>query len=263
MEKNIKSENFEIKKIFNKFAFPKNSILFIHSDITNYSTHSKSWLEKCGNLYNFFNDYFKNNTIAVPTFTYSFCKNKKFDLIKSPSEVGIFTEYFRIQENVVRSNHPIFSIAAKGKYAKILTDNLSNSSTGDGSIFEKLKVFDAYILFFGSGFIQSCTFLHYIEQCKKVNYRYSKYFRGKAKIHNRFYDDIWEFYVRNTEIYKFKDWGKNPLIERDLKKNKLLIEKCTKNLKISYCSTRKIFKFISKKLENNENYIIGSKPTKL
>ena len=263
MVEDIKRQNTKIKRLLDKFSFPKNSIFFIHSDITNYNVHSKNWSEKCKNLYGFFSEYFKDSTIAVPTFTYSFCRNKYFDLQNSPSEVGIFTEYFRNQKNVLRSSHPIFSIAAKGKNSNLLTTNLSNSSTGNGSIFEKLKVFDAYIIFFGSGFIESCTFLHYIEQCNKVNYRYSKYFEGKIRIKNRTFKDKWEFYVRNTELYKFKEWKKYPLIEKDLKKKRLLVEKKVSNLKVSYCSARKIFKFISKKLKKNENYITGSKPIKL
>lgn len=256
-------EDIEIEKILNKFSFPKDSIFFIHTDITNYRTQAKNWLEKCKSLYHFIDVHFKNHTVIVPTFTYSFCKNKTFDNLKSPSEVGIFTEYFRNQKKVIRSNHPIFSVAAKGKHAKILINNLSNSSTGDGSIFEKLKVFNAYIICFGSGFMESCTFLHYIEQCQRVHYRYSKFFSGKIIFQNKIIKDKWEFYVRNTELYKFKKWAKNPLILRDLRNKRLLIERKTAKFKISYCSAKEIFNFITKKLKKNENYIIGSKPSRL
>ena len=261
MKKNL--DDKMIKKVLDSFSFPKKSIFFIHTDITNYNIKSNNWLEKSKNLYNFFDNYFKNHTILVPTFTYSFCKTKKFSKNESPSEVGIFTEYFRNQKSIKRSNHPIFSVAGKGSAIYSLIDNLSFSSTGDGSIFERLKVFDSYIIFFGSGFLESCTFLHYIEQCARVNHRYSKYFEGKVVDNNKIYNGVWEFYVRNNEIFEFKEWSKNSQIEKDLKKNKILIEKKLGNLTISYCSTRKLFNYVMKKILNNENYILGSKPKKL
>jgi|TARA_B110000037_G_scaffold221591_1_gene293089 aminoglycoside 3-N-acetyltransferase len=259
----VKLENIKIKKILDNFSFPKNSIFFIHTDISNYDIRSNNWFEKCKNLYSFFDDYFKSHTILVPTFTPSFCKTKLFYKDRNPSEVGIFTEYFRNQKNVKRSNHPMFSVAGKGALIKPLTENLSSSSTGDGSIFERLKVFDSYIIFFGSDFIESCTFLHYVEQFVKVNYRYSKYFNGKVVEKDKVHKGKWEFYVRNTEVFKFKELNRGSQIERDLKKNKILIEKKLGNLKISYCSSRKLFDFVTKKILTNESYILGAKPIKL
>ncbi len=261
MKKNL--ENIKIKKILDSFFFPKKSIFFIHTDITNYYTISKNWLEKCNNLNNFLSSYFKDHTILLPTFTYSFCKTKIFDKNKSPSEVGIFTEYFRNQKNVKRTGHPIFSVAGKGPAINTLINNLGSSSTGDGSIFERLKVFDSYIIFFGSGFLESCTFLHYIEQSAKVSHRYSKYFNGRVIDKGGEQKGTWEFYVRNTEVFQFKEWSKNPQIEKDLKKNKILVEKKVGNLKISYCSARELFQYVIKKISSNENYILGSKPKKL
>ncbi len=261
MKKNL--ENSKITKVLDSFYFSKKSIFFIHTDISNYNINSHSWFEKCKNLYNFFDKYFKNNTILVPTFTYSFCKTGIFNKDRNISEVGIFTEYFRNQKNVKRSNHPIFSIAAKGTYANNFIDNLSYSSSGYGSVFERLKVFDTYIIFFGCRFLESCTFLHHIEQCARINYRYSKYFKGKIIEKNKSYTGIWEFYVRNTEIFKFEKWSKNSQIEKDLIKNKILIKKKVSNLEISYCSTRKLFDYVTKKIKINESYILGKKLKKL
>ena len=35
-------------------------------------------------------------TLIVPTFTYSFCKKEVFEALKTPSTVGIFSEFIRI-----------------------------------------------------------------------------------------------------------------------------------------------------------------------
>ena len=193
-------ENTKISKIIDSFKFKKKSIFFIHTDLTHYNAKSNNWYEKCSNLYKFLNQKFKNDTILLPAFSWSFCKTKKFDIKSTPSEVGIFTEYFRNQKGVKRSNHPIFSIAAKGENSNLFTSNLSHSSTGEGSIFERLRTFDTYIIFFGSGFIQSCTFLHYIEQMAKIDYRYSKFFEGSVKDGNKIKYGVWEFYKNNEYL---------------------------------------------------------------
>ena len=265
MMKNLmnKNQNKEIIKTLDSFNFPKNSIFFLHTDLTNYFPDSIKWYEKCSSLYDLLNFYFKSHTLVVPTFTYSFCKNGIFDKDISNSEVGIFTEYFRNQKNVIRSNHPIFSVSSIGPNSQLFKDNLSCSSTGNGSIFERLKVFDAYILFIGAKFIESCTFLHYIEQCKRIEYRYSKYFKGKVIEKNKTTTGNWEFFVRNIELYKFKKWNKFPQIERDLVKNNILKSKKISNLGISYCSSRLLFNFVSQKLKKNPYYILGQKPSRL
>lgn len=254
-----KTDNFLIKKIFDSFNFKKNNFFLIHTDLSNYLPNY-SWKEKCESLNNFFNEYFVHKTILIPTFTYSFCKTGLYNKKKTNSEVGIFTEYFRIQKNTIRTDHPIFSFACRGKNAKLIFENNSNSATGKGSVFEKLRVFDANIIFFGTNFINSCTFLHYIEQCFNVEYRYSKFFFEKNKSANT---KEWEFYVRNIELFKFPNLKFNKKITVDLRKNKILFEKKINNLRISYCSARKLYDFIFKKLQKNKYYILGSKPSYL
>jgi aminoglycoside 3-N-acetyltransferase len=256
-------QNQNIIKTFNNFNFSNNNIFFLHTDLTNYFPNSNNWLEKCSSLYDLLIEYFKNHTLIVPSFTYSFCKTRLFNKKDSNSEVGIFTEYFRNQKNTIRSNHPIFSVSSIGPNSNLFENNLSTSSTGDGSIFERLRVFDADIIFIGAKFMESCTFLHYIEQCKKVNYRYSKNFEGKIIDGNKSYYGSWEFFVRNTELYNFREWKKYPKIERDLIKNKILIKKKISNLEISYCSVRKLFDFVSNKIDRNMYYILENKPTRL
>ena len=61
----------------------------------------------------------------MPTFTYSFCKTGIFNVQKSRSEVGLFSEYFREKCGNFRSDHPILSVCGKGKLAKDIINNIS------------------------------------------------------------------------------------------------------------------------------------------
>ena len=48
----------------------------------------------------------ENGTLIMPTFTYSFCNKENYDMQKSPSTVGILTEYYRKYPNIERTWHP-------------------------------------------------------------------------------------------------------------------------------------------------------------
>ena len=51
-------------------------------------------------------------TICVPTFTYSFCRGEDFDPASTPSSMGLFPERVRQLPSALRSEDPLFSIAA-------------------------------------------------------------------------------------------------------------------------------------------------------
>ncbi len=147
--------------VFGKLAtFDRNALLQAHIDLLR---------KAVGN----------QGTLVFPTFTYSFCKGEPFDPRNSPSTVGILTEYFRAQPGVVRSNHPIFSVAAQGPLADELC-NVGSDSFDMDSIFGKLRTRQAKILFLGAPF-HSCTFVHHIEQMHGIPYRYMKTFAGTIR----------------------------------------------------------------------------------
>lgn len=248
------------KNSLQKININQNDLIMIYTDLSSFS--KGSWGEKCKLFYKYLDKYFgKNGTILVPAFTYSFCKNQYFDNLKSKSEVGIFDEYFRNQVKVKRSYHPIFSFSLFGKIKDTFLENNSNSATGNGSIFEKFFSMDGKILFFGSRFINSCTFLHFIEQSNRIHYRYSKIFRGNIKINNKIYKDKdFEFFVRATERLKFLDYNKSTKIEKDLLKSKILKKITNNKFSISMCESKKLYNFVEKKIKVNPNYIIDHKP---
>jgi aminoglycoside 3-N-acetyltransferase len=246
---------FQFVKILRNLGIKSNDTILVHSDLSKINI-GFSWKDKCLKFYKYLEKYFMpNGTILVPTFTYSFCKTGKFNKVKSPSELGVFTEYFRKQKNHLRSNHPIFSFSIKGKLKNIISNNNSLSATGKGSVFEKLFYLDAKILFFGVSLIKSCTFLHFVEQSVGVPYRYSKYFKKKNVKKKKI-----EFYVRKTEQYKFYPLKENSSIEKDLLKNNIYTKSKLIKENIGICNCKNLFFFVKKKLQKNKYYIIGKKP---
>lgn len=124
-----------------------------------------------------------SGTLMMPTFTYSFCRGEDFDLLESPSTVGMLTEHFRNQPDVDRTPEPIFSSAVHGPVAPEWRARLfgvgDKNCFGEDSVFAYLHDVDAVLLFFGVGF-EFCTYLYLIEQRRSVAYRYLKRFAGRV-----------------------------------------------------------------------------------
>jgi aminoglycoside 3-N-acetyltransferase len=91
-------------------------------------------------------------------------ENKRFDVTKTESSMGIITELFRRKKDVVRSLNPAHPILAYGPDAKwIISDHDKTLySCGIGSPFEKILELNAKALFFDVPF-SMMTFFHYLE----------------------------------------------------------------------------------------------------
>jgi aminoglycoside 3-N-acetyltransferase len=174
--------------------------VFVHSDtqLAMYLFRA-DWLEECMELLlkSFEEVLGPSGTLVVPTFNYDFCNGKPYNHQKTLSQVGKFTNYILQQPDMKRSLHPIFSCAAIGADADIC-DNVSKSAFGKISIFDRLNLVNAKIVFFGCPF-ERCTFIHYVEQSHGVKYRFLKDFTGTIINNNREYTDTFDFLVRDLD----------------------------------------------------------------
>ncbi|OEJ64780.1 hypothetical protein BEN30_16035 [Magnetovibrio blakemorei] len=134
----------------------------------------------------------------VPTYTYSFTKDKKFDPATTPSDIGPFTEFFRTNPGVVRSLEPMFSVAAQGPLAEELLRDLPKTSFGPDCVYDRMWTKNAVIANIGLT-IEYLTFLHYVERELEVSYRYDKPFEGYVLSHGKWERLTWYYFVR---IYK-------------------------------------------------------------
>ena len=127
----------------------------------------------------------EQGTIIIPTFSYSWgadSAHKYFDVANTPGKVGIFPEYFRNRDDVIRSLDPMFSLAAWGRDKEWLTHNDSKSSFGQGSLYHKMHERNAKAISFGLKKFDP-TFVHYVEQrfhetVSELDYRFVKRFEG-------------------------------------------------------------------------------------
>jgi len=83
-----------------------------------------------------------------------------FDPKETPCSTGLIPETFRKRKGVIRSLHPMFSVAAIGPIAREIVE------AGSGNVLEawkKLLELDAYILLIGVG-LEVCTAMHLAEE---------------------------------------------------------------------------------------------------
>ena len=176
-------------------------------------------------------------TLLFPIFTWTFCKNKEFDIRKTKGETGTLANW--ILENrpdFVRTKHPMYSFMVWGKYAEQLRNMDNQDAWGEASIFQFLKEKKGKQLLFDIDANQGLTFCHYVEQCADVPYRHPKYFFGnyideKGKKEFRMYS----MYVRDINV-KMEVGVKNSyLIEKEVAKQDIWKENVLTVVDLSAC----------------------------
>lgn len=118
-----------------------------------------------------------DGTLVLPTFTYSFTRGEVYSPLTTPSSVGVLSEHFRSLPNVGRSRDPLFSVAARGRYADSFSQADPSDCFGSKSAFGLLELYNAWIVCIGCN-LDRITFTHYVEQKFNVDYRYFKSFSG-------------------------------------------------------------------------------------
>lgn len=150
----------------------------------------------------FFDVIGESGTLIMPTFTYSFCENKDYDMDNSKSTMGILTEYFRNLKGVKRTNDPIFSFAVRGAKENLFLNDVK-SCFGDDSVYDVLAKENGKILLLGTDKI-GYTFTHYTEEYAfnkgyDLKYRYFKEFCGKVIKNNISEEKSILYFVRDLE----------------------------------------------------------------
>jgi aminoglycoside 3-N-acetyltransferase len=125
-----------------------------------------------------------SGTLVIPTFSYSFTKGEPFNVLKTPSSVGMVSERFRMLPGVCRSADPIFSFASRGPRARELCALPVQECFGADSVFAALHRWNAEIVDLGCSMSRGGTFVHYVETAHGVDYRYNKGFSGTLILPN-------------------------------------------------------------------------------
>ena len=119
-------------------------------------------------------------TVALPAFTFSFCKGTLFSARQSPSETGILADWLLAHfPDARRTPHPIYSFAVRGPRSEGILACTSGTTFGDDSPFGLFEREGATIVMLGCSWEFNTQF-HRYEELARVPYRHRKLFSGNA-----------------------------------------------------------------------------------
>ncbi len=194
----------------------------------------------------------EEGTVVHPAFSYSFCKNQKFDLENTPGIGGVFAEMARKDPDSVRSADANFSVVAIGKHANFFTANAPEYSFGKNSFWERFLQKNGKFVNFN--FDAASTFIHYVEKQLGVPYRYDKAFKGKMIVEGKSIEKSFFHFVYDMEKPEHVAF----FSKFDRKAKQMGLAK-TANLgrgQIVSITAKNAFELIEKELPSNPSFLI-------
>lgn len=162
----------------------------------------------------------EKGTLVVGTDSTSLCNTDiPYDPDRTPSELGVFTEYLRQRTGAVRSHHPFISHTAIGAHAEAICADVSRHAYGLGTAKAKMLELDALYLSVGREPGWTCSYVHHMELLMGVPYRYTKEFvHPVVQADGAVQNELFYMYVyyrglelqrnRNKKIFeRFEDLG--------------------------------------------------------
>ncbi|MDU9048391.1 MAG: AAC(3) family N-acetyltransferase [Candidatus Electrothrix sp. Rat3] len=202
----------------------------------------------------------ETGTLIVPTHSWSLCNTSKvFDIKRTPSETGPFTEYIRKQKSSVRQLHPFSSSTALGKEAMAICANTSKHAYGPESPFQRMIDRNALYVSIGLPIELTISLVHHIELVMGVPYRYVKEFIHPIKVDNELKNIAFYLYVIRRECQIERDCNVNILNE--FKKSYSVKRSSLGRSIVESLSTAEFFQAITKVFAKNI-YIWLKKPPK-
>jgi len=118
-------------------------------------------------------------TVLFPSFNFqSWTETHYFDVLETPSKMGMITELARLRPEARRTPHPIYSFAVLGPRAEEFAATEDVEAYGPGSAFALFHRTNGTILSIGLDFNSTFSMHHYIEYNVGCDYRRVKEFSG-------------------------------------------------------------------------------------
>lgn len=198
---------------FNHIGAMEADIIYVYSDFRFFSQYLHlfdSKIDFCNSLTQLLLS--KGKTILVTTFSYT--SEGNFEVLETPTNLGVLNRWILNQKDYSRSEHPMYSYAALGPKKHIL-ENIGKSAFGKKSVFDRLQGQKAGFLHIGRPVEFGNTALHFVEQSCGATYRYNKcfktnVFRGGAYLGTDYSVNVRRLDVENEDfIYTFHDATKS------------------------------------------------------
>ena len=139
----------------------------------------------------------RGKTLVVTVFTYT--TEGRFDVLSTPTKLGVLNKWILAQPGVCRSEHPLFSYAAVGPQAELVL-NIGKSAFGHDSVFTRLLGQRAAFLHVGRPVWMGNTALHHVEHVGGATYRTHKAFRTEVYRGAAFVGSDYSAFLRRMDV---------------------------------------------------------------
>jgi len=155
--------------------------LFIASDVKQLALDARAKGERFdANLFiESFQQQLSNGTLLVPAYTDNLKNGDTFDHQKSKPTTGALSNKVFRRKDFARSRDPLHSVFVWGKAAEDIATMDGDSSLGEESIFEWMLMNKAKMICIDVHFQNSLTYVHYVEEKRRVKYRRPYHWRIK------------------------------------------------------------------------------------
>lgn len=195
-----------------------------------------------------------SGTIIVPTFSFSFIEQRKFNIKNTPSSLGFFENFFLKQKKIKRSLHPIYSISVWGKN-KDITNPCGKFSFGVNSPFSNFLSYNVKFLNIGCRWIETCTYIHHLEHLNGINHRFYKPTTGRVNLNGIVKTDTFYNPVRFSNLKSKK--AEHKIEKFLLKKN--MIKELNKKIYCSSINSKDIHEVGLNILKKNPSFFMSKK----
>ena len=170
----------------------------VYSDLRAFASEMKSKFEKNKFCHSIINPLLKSKkTVIIPTYTYTL--EGVFEVEKTPTNLGALNSWILKQDNMKRSEHPMFSYASLGPKSSIV-ENCGKSAFGFDSIYERLIGKKCCFINIGRPIEAGNTIVHNVEQSCGATYRYNKCFKTRIIKNNKFFGSDYHAFLRKLDI---------------------------------------------------------------
>lgn len=147
--------------------------VFISSDVTKLALHFKKEgiAFSPDHLIDLLQQRLSNGTLIIPAYTDLLKNGDTFDRQRSKPTTGALSNRVFKRKDFVRTKDPLHSVFVWGKNASEIIALKDKSTFGKNSIFGYLDRSNAKMVILDVDFQDSFTFVHYIEENRKVNFR--------------------------------------------------------------------------------------------
>ncbi len=181
----------------------RNDKVLLHSDISHLYKKLKKekFIFEINDIADFFINYIgEKGTLIIPTFNFNFCNGGSYSIKNTISQMGAFSEKFRLKSGINRTWHPVYSFVLFGQIPNEYLVKKNYSAFDKHSLFHWITENDGKIAIIDLPDQRSMTYYHYVEECMGVDWRYTKTFKGKYDDFNSISKEIKaKIFVRKIE----------------------------------------------------------------